>query len=356
MLGRFLGWWVRQLAGLIPAGWRSPETGGAETVISLGLDDAAAPEAVIAVQSRRGEEVLCRAALDEAGVAAARVLLERRRRPARTVLRLPGAALLEREVALPLAAEWDLLAVVGNDLDRLTPFRPEELVWTAEAIGRDRARGRLLLRLSFVPRALFAAWLPVLARVGLVPEQIEVARPNGRGTTGKAERRAYLRLALDRREGAERQERRRLRLAAACVCVLALSAVVLPFVRQSLAERALSVRMAALRPQVAEVLALRSRIGSAAEGADAISALRAAIGDPLQALAILTRILPDDTWLESFTLSHRQLAITGRSARAARLIGLIAADPLLRDPAFTAAVTRAPEGGDEFSIHAELAP
>ncbi|MGH7107068.1 MAG: PilN domain-containing protein, partial [Acetobacteraceae bacterium] len=64
----------------------------------------------------------------------------------------------------------------------------------------------------------------------------------------------------------------------------------------------------------------------------------------------------DDTWLESLTLSHRQLAITGRSARAAHLIGLIAAAPLFRNPAFTAPVIRAPEGGDEFSIRAELAP
>lgn len=356
MLRRFLGWWLRQLAELIPAGWRGQEIGGAETVVSVDFGDAARPEALIAVQSRRGEDALCRAALDEAGIAAARAELARRRRPGRTVLRLPGAALLEREVALPLAAEWYPSAVIGNDLDRLTPFRREELVWTTETIERDRGRGRLLVRLSFVPRALFAGWLPALARMGLVPEQIEVALPNGRGRGEKADRGAFLRLPLDRHEGAERRERRRLRFAVSCVAVLAAAAVVLPFIRQSLAERAVGARIAALRPDVTEVLALRSRIGSAAEGADAISALRVASGDPLQALAALTRVLPDDTWLESFTFLHRQLAMTGRSARAARLIGLIAADPLLRDPTFTAPVTRAPEGGDEFSIHTELAP
>ena len=73
-------------------------------------------------------------------------------------------------------------------------------------------------------------------------------------------------------------------------------------------------------------------------------------------LAALTGILPDDTYLESLTLQHRRLAVTGRSARAARLIGLLAANPVIRNPAFAAPVTRAPEGGDEFAIRAEVGP
>ncbi|MGH7079577.1 MAG: PilN domain-containing protein, partial [Acetobacteraceae bacterium] len=361
MLSAFLRWWVGELAGLIPARWRGPETGSAAIVVSLASLEAAAPEAVIAVQSRRGEEVLCRTLLDEAGAIAVRAILSRRRRPSRSILRLPGTALLEREVTLPLAAEWDPVAVIGNDLDRLTPFGREELVWTAETMGRDRARGRLFVRLSFVPRAVLAGSLPLLARLGLQPEAIEVALPDrpgagGKADGGKADGGAFRRLPLDGRDHHDRQERRRLRLAGACVAVLAVAACVQPFVRQSLAERATAARIAALGPEVSEALALRGRIGNAADGADAIKALRTASGDPVRILAALTRILPDDTWLESLTLSHRQLAITGRSARAAHLIGLIAAAPLFRNPAFTAPVIRAPEGGDEFSIRAELAP
>ena len=47
--------------------------------------------------------------------------------------------------------------------------------------------------------------------------------------------------------------------------------------------------------------------------------------------------------------------MAGRSGGAARLIGLLSADPTIRDPAFVAPVTRADSGGgDIFSIRAEL--
>jgi hypothetical protein len=47
--------------------------------------------------------------------------------------------------------------------------------------------------------------------------------------------------------------------------------------------------------------------------------------------------------------------MAGRSAGAARLIGLLSADPTIRDAAFAAPVTRADSGGvDAFSIRAEL--
>ena len=80
----------------------------------------------------------------------------------------------------------------------------------------------------------------------------------------------------------------------------------------------------------------------------------------LRAIAALTEILPDDTWLTELTLRQRKLTMAGRSAGAARLIGLLSADPTIRDAAFAAPVTRAEgtraeSGGvDAFSIRAEL--
>ena len=75
----------------------------------------------------------------------------------------------------------------------------------------------------------------------------------------------------------------------------------------------------------------------------------------LRTIAALTEILPDDTWLTELTLRQRKLTMAGRSAGAARLIGLLSADPTIRDAAFVAPVTRADSGGvDVFSIRAEV--
>jgi general secretion pathway protein L len=346
-----LTWWLRQLAELLPARWRGLGDGGAATVVSLlaGGAGTSVPEVEIGIVGRRGVGTLCRVALDEAGVAEARAVLAGRRRPAQVVLRMPAAALLEREVMLPLAAERDPDAVLGYEMDRLTPFRAADVAWRASGLKRDRVRNRLSLRLSLVPRALFAEALPALARIGLRPVAVEGATHEG-----------LQRIALGARGGTQggwgRIDRRRARLVGALVALLAVVAVGIPFVRQSLAERAVAAQIAALRPRVEEVAALRRRIGRGGGEGGALAALAARVGNPLAVLAALTEILPDDTYLESLALSQRKLSITGRSAAAARLIGLLAANRLIANPAFAAPVTRAPQGGDEFTIRADVGP
>ena len=88
-------------------------------------------------------------------------------------------------------------------------------------------------------------------------------------------------------------------------------------------------------------------------GVDVLAAQRAKVGDPLAVLATLTDVLPDDTVLTDFSLRQRVVTISGQSGGAARLIPALAADPALRDPAFTAPVTRnETQHSDGFSIRA----
>ncbi|WP_165982920.1 PilN domain-containing protein, partial [Dankookia rubra] len=155
--------------------------------------------------------------------------------------------------------------------------------------------------------------------------------------------------------------RRRGLAAAGTACAgLAIAAIALPFGLQSMALADAERQIEALAPRVAEAEALRRRMAEAKGGQDAFAAERARVGDALQAIAAITDILPDGTWLTELTLRQRKLGMAGRSAGAARLIGLLSADPTIGDAAFAAPVTRAegtraePGGVDAFSIRAEL--
>ena len=80
-------------------------------------------------------------------------------------------------------------------------------------------------------------------------------------------------------------------------------------------------------------------------------------GSSLQALAVLTEVLPDDTYVTTLGLRQRKLTVSGRSMSAARLIGAMAANPLIHSPAFVAPVVRDETKGDQmFSIRADLGP
>ena len=81
------------------------------------------------------------------------------------------------------------------------------------------------------------------------------------------------------------------------------------------------------------------------------------LGDALGALAAVTEILPDDSYLTEFTMRERKLTLSGLSASAPKLISLLSGDPRIRNPAFTAPVTRAETGhNDVFTIRAEALP
>ena len=270
------------------------------------------------------------------------------------VLRVPGDAVLEREVALPAAAERSLDQVLAFEMDRLTPFSADEVHWSWTLLRRDRALNRIVLRLAVVPKARVAAPLAALDAAGAPAGALEAAH----GQDGAAGLRIGQRIALRTGKPEGAWARRALAGLATVCALLAVAAVALPFALQSVRGAAAEERIAALRPRVDEVEALRRRALSGGADRDAAAAERARVGDALGVLASLTAVLPDDTFLMDFTLRGGQVTISGQSGGAVRLIGLIAADPMFRNPAFTAPVTRAegPARRDLFSLRADAAP
>ena len=310
-------------------------------VVTMAVGEGAA----VAVRRRGRETPLGAFRLEAAALSGLAAAV--RRRPRLVVLRPPPGAVMEREVVLPLAAQHDPGGVLRYELDRLTPFAADEVAWSWRVAGKDPVRNQLRLDLSLVPRAAVRAAVEALADAGLAPETVEAtvggavrSIPLGEASAASVRRTAW-------------QRRGRAAAVAVCAC-LAVTTVVLPFVLQSLALASAERQIEALQPRVAEADALRRRMAAAKGGQDAFAAERARVGDALRTVAALTEILPDDTWLTELTLRQRKLSLSGRSAAAARIIGLLSADPAFRDAAFAAPVTRADQGGvDVFALRAE---
>ena len=332
MIGAFAVWWLQQMRDMLPARWRRGAAADALIV-------AAEPAGLTLIRRRRGQERRLGVLPPDAGAADLRRLLPRGA-AGRVVLR-SETLLLQRDVTLPLAAVAAIGRVLHYEMDRLTPFRSADVVCDWATLRRDAAQGQLHLRLWLLPFAAVQPALEALARLRLTAESVEAATPDGMLRT----------LRLDR---ATTGPRTVLRLAAAVCAGLAVLAVALPFVRQSLVSAAVEARIVSLRRPVAEAAALR-RTGSA--GTDLFAAERARLGDALSTLAAVTDALPDDTFLTEFALRQRRLRLGGQSLAAAALIPRLAADRRFRNPTFTAPVTRSDTGhADLFAIQAELAP
>ncbi len=330
VLAEAFGWWWRQMRSLIPG--QAARPGMADALIVAVDRFGGEPGAAMTAQifARRGGHEVAVVALDFS-----RPFIAQSAWPSEIALRLPEGAMLQRQVVLPAAAGRDLAAVIGFEMDRLTPFSADEVFWGVSGMKRDQAR--LRLNLLVVPRLAVERLLEALREIGLFPGFIESGA--GRIPLAKQARRGWGSGAL---------------LAGVCAA-LAILCVATPLIHQQSALNAANHRIKTLMPVQREIVMLRQGIASLSAGQGGIAAAQDT-GDVLRTLAVTTDALPDGTWLSNLTLASNELTIDGQSSNAAHLISLLAAAPGLHNPRFIAPVTRAENGNaDLFSIQVSVA-
>jgi general secretion pathway protein L len=344
VIGAFFAWWAGQLAELLP-GWLRGQAPARSDALVVEPVEPLPEVSEVAAALRRGGKItpLGRFAVGSAELTR---LPRSPRRPA--VLRLPGAQVLEKRLSLPLAAEAQLDQALAFEMDRETPFAADEVYWNYRTEAIDRQQGRLTLRLVLVPKSRLAPLLSGLGRSAIEPKWIEVA--------DLSEAAPVLPLDGDRARP-ERRSHWLVQGAAVACALLALGAAATPFARQAV-ERAALERQAAEGQAVAtESETLHREIDRLSRSADILKRAQEKTGRPLDVLATVTRLLPDDTYLTEFELRQRKVTLGGRSAAAARLIGAFAADGKFRNPSFAAPVTRVEAlHAEVFTIVAELEP
>jgi general secretion pathway protein L len=351
MLSEFASWYVDRMAEMVPGLARGHADEGPADALVVDMRGGAAGGAgggegslLLIDRARRRDRVLGEFVMDTPGLTRARAALGGKVWPEIMVM-LPRGTLLERSVSLPAVAEAGLDSVLGYEMDRYTPFAAEEVYWNATVTARDREQERIRVRIVLVPRARLAPVVDMMDRLGIAPTLVESAAIDGVPR--------YLPLRAPDAT-ADRRARRWLIAAGVACAMLGIAAAGLPFLRQSWEADAVDARIAALQPSVDHADALRKTLMAQSAGSDVIAAEELRLGEPLQALAALTQLIPDDTFLTVLTLHERQLSIDGQSASAARLIGLLSTDPVIRNAAFAAPVTRTEDGADMFSLKAEV--
>ncbi|MBB2201454.1 PilN domain-containing protein [Gluconacetobacter tumulisoli] len=261
-----------------------------------------------------------------------------RRRTIPVRLALPGLPILERDIRIPEIVRRDGASLIGYEIERLTPFRRDEIFWNVEPSPDMPSPGMCTLRLRCTPSAPLAPWLDLLRNAGLRPSSI--------------------RRDLDASAPAVHFEptsalRFRRRAAAFLLGLAALG--ILPLAMQAIAAHRLAARLDILQPERAVAEGLRDRIDALTKGAAMLDREARRNGSPIDVLAALTGALPDDTHLDALSMKSGRLTIEGQSRDATRLIGLIERTGIIREPGFAGPVIRMPNDGTEsFSINTRV--
>ncbi|MBO1325128.1 PilN domain-containing protein [Acetobacter sp. TBRC 12305] len=344
IVSAFLDWWWRQMRGLVPRRLRLVRFSSRPVLVAL-WDGATL---TLCVEGPGGRVTLGTLATsappDDTLRAACDAVLKARPAPAAIVLRLGAGRIIRRAVSLPAATEADLGGALAFEMDRLTPFAADAVVYRYDIVRRDPELNQIQLVLSVVPRAFIEPALHMLATLGVRPAWVEDTGGAGRIALGAGRAGRWGRGPGVLRGAA---------LAGVlCLPVLAVAAL---FSHQSAQQARLAARIAALQPALHQAMLLRRTVEDRQAGATVIARARQQWGDPMAVLAATTQVLPDNSFLTDLVLRQGQLIMIGQSPEPTALIQALSTNTLFHDPAFAAPVTRAQgQGASAFSIRVDV--
>jgi len=362
----FGAWWRRELAAALPESARSfLDARRARPVLAFD-GSTATLWMLVDANGRRQLAEAARIGLDgdaSAVAAAGRNALAPLVRSVggtpQVVIALSPRTALRKALTLPSAIEDHLRQAIAYDLDRHTPFKPDELYFDAVVTDRDHVRNALKVDLAAARRSIVDTAVRQAESFGATVVGVTIDPPR------LAARSAIDLLPDDRRLPSLRNARWQVLVAAILLAVGVIAALVLPVWQKR--EEAITLLQATdearQRAQVSDALRtdLERRVG------DYNFALERKYAFPsmLQVLDDVTRILPDDTWLTQLELHtsrsgkdvQRELTLRGESANAGRLVSLLEDSKIFSQSAPRSPTTKIQPGpGEIFDVSTHVKP
>jgi general secretion pathway protein L len=344
-LRRFFRWWGRELAAVVPPGLRPPRRPPADMLWAC-MESGALALWRLSGQKRNE---LGRVNLAEGEAADHKIAFDAiHNRAGRSPVGvcLPSAQVLRREITLPLAAAENLPQVIGFELARQTPFSADQAYYDQRVLREDRTANRLHVLLGAASRAVVDQTLSRLAEWGVTPHAIVVSDElEGSGD------------CLDLLPPPLRPKPARGRywlyagMAAVSLGLLAASLLIPLWQKREV------------------VIALQPILDQAQSQAEAVDALRqeqermlAEYNFPLEhklatppkvaLLEEVTRVLPDNTWLQQLEIHGTELSMQGNTSSSAKLVGLFEQSGLLESASFKSPLVKVQGSEERFQLTA----
>ena len=343
----FLSWWGRELVGCLPQSWRGLFEDGRRALVLRLL-----PDRLVIERERAGRFEPLR----EIELAAEDAELERQwnalwtaeqEEGLRCYLLLDEQSVLRRELRLPAAAEDGLSRVVSFEIDRQTPFRPDQVYFDSQVIARDTVARQVQVEMVVVPKPLLDAQVNRVVRLGVALDGIDVDSDG---------RRIGVNLLPEARRAHHSSTRLRWNFILAGFAVVLLGLVMW----QSLLQREQALQQMqeavnAVRAEAHEVAELKKSLTEAVAAANFLAERKSKAPVIIDVLNELTVLLPDDTWLERVNLQERELQLQGQAPEAAKLIGLLQSAKTFSSPTFTGVIQPDPQTRKErFTLSVTL--
>ncbi|HEY2816029.1 MAG TPA: pilus assembly protein PilM [Casimicrobiaceae bacterium] len=366
----FWGWWGRELATLVPAGPRAAvQRRRMRPVLALDGDRASLWQAVL----NDGRLTMVETASFSLSGDPLAVAAEGRAALAKAIARAPSAsalgpkivislasrATLRKTLILPAAVENDLRQALTYDLDRHTPFKPDDVYFDATVLERDNARGQIRVEMAAARRSQVDAAVSRAESFGATVAAVVPEPPSSASAS-----RLNL-LPHELRQNGVWWKRWQFWLPIALLIGIALVAVALPVWQKREYVIALNDVSTQAFQAAAISESLRAQLDRQVGDYNFALERKYAYPSTVQVLDDVTHLLPDDTWLTQLEIktngrgkeAQHDLLIRGESANAGRLVTLLEDSHMFTQAAPRSPTTKIQPGpGEIFDLGAQLKP
>ncbi len=278
----------------------------------------------------------------------------RRKAGEQVVLKLPAEQVLSLSFSLPLDAESNLEEVLGYELGRYAPFKIEQVYYGYTIQKRDSAERKLWLAVNVVPRKQVEPLLIQLREWGLQPAVLTAADADQGAATPCSDSGQNL-LPKEERSNGGGSANLTVKLLLLLALLLSAALAAYPLLVQKLRIAEMQQQVDTLKKAALSVQSMQQEMERLAAEADYVEEQKRQYPEVLDVLENLTRLLPDDTWLERFEMKGGRIRIQGMSEDASSLIELLENSALLQKVSFDSPIVKDPRTNRfRFQIVAEL--
>ena len=343
-------WWLDELRAMIPPvamGW---------LVGDVAVTDVTLSKTEIALLRHESGKHVSSAPIPIADMLTSPVLREMRTSGNDQVrLLLQNDQVLVKRLTLPAAIEENLREAIGFELDRHTPFKPDQVYYDVSVVSRDTQRESIEVALVAAARNIVDPLVAILRNAGFAVVAIGIhvntigspmpeLLPTGEKPARKWGNLVRLNLAL-------------LALAA----ILALLALLLPIWQKREAVIALNPVLAKTSSEYASTTQIQDEYTRLANEYNYIAGKKHTTQPALIVLEELSKISPDTTWVQSMDLKTsgktRELTLIGEAQTASRVIESLEQSPLFQNATQRSPTQRGSQPNTErYHVATELKP
>lgn len=349
-LSRFLDWWLGELSAMVPRVLSDAAKNTLERRALVEISGSYVMFFRVAAAKLTEAGRLDMASLDASGQK--QIFQSKFNKIAgqkdEIILCLQPEQVLRKKLSLPLAAEENLRQVIAFEMDRHTPFKVEQVYFDYRFARRDK---QLEVSLVIAPRAVIdeplrhlVAWGAQVAAVLVVDEVTDGMSwnllPAGQRQKGRDTRLSRLHIAL-----------------ASGAMVLLCVVLALPVWQKREVVQALHPLLDKTHRQAVEAENLRRQFEALLAEYNYLLDKKRESPPVVAVLEDVTRVLPDDTWVQQFDLKGKEVLIQGETASSSKLAGLFEQAKTLHDANFRAPLTKGQGANSErFQLAAETRP